>query len=100
VCSDVDPALGSIRVNIIPADYHIEESKPPPNHTLDTAKYDCNATAVKCDITVIDRPIVRPWYPWDLTGSSGIPDGLVRVNDILDVVHHFFQDKPLPTPTP
>ena len=98
VCNDEDPAVGSIRVTVIPRDYHVVESKPPPNHTADATKHECDAiVGSKCDVTVVDAPIVRPWHPWDLTGApGGGPDGLVRVADILAVVQHYHDDKPLP----
>ena len=100
VCTDVDPAVGSIRVNVVPDDYHVVESKPPPNHTMDPAKYLCDASvSPKCEVTVIDTPLTRPWHPWDImnadTGMVGA-DGLVRIDDIVAVVQNYFNDKPLP----
>ena len=100
LCNDEDPELGSVSVTVAGADYRVVESTVAPEHTADTGKLLCNTTGGDCNLTFVNAPDIRPWHPWDLTSPTGQPDGLVRVMDILDVVAHFFIDKPLPTPTP
>ena len=100
VCDDEDPALGSIRVSVVPGDYRVVLSYGAPEHTADGAKAVCtNFTPVggdTCELTFTNVPKVRPWHPWDITGGPGnTPDGVVRVQDILEVVNHYFDDKPL-----
>jgi len=103
VCQDENPADGAVVVTVLPGNYVISESKPPPQHSPPVAAQPCNASSGPCALTFINTPHTRPWHPWDLVGggTNGLePDGFVRVNDILDIVQHYFDDKPLPTPTP
>jgi hypothetical protein len=94
VCNDDDPALGSVRVLLTGGDYRIIESQAAPEHTADPSKAVCASAAVgaieTCELTFVNTPGTRPWHPWDITG-----EGQVRVDDILAVVNHYFDDKPL-----
>jgi hypothetical protein len=100
LCNDEDPAPGSVSVTVAGDDYRVVESAVAPEHIAVTGKLVCNTIGGDCNLTFVNTPDLNPWHPWDLTSPSGHPDGLVRVIDILDVVAHFFIDKPLPTPTP
>jgi hypothetical protein len=100
ICGDDDPAPGSIVVSVDPGDYRVVVGQAAPEHTAVTPKSSCTyPTPVggdTCELTFINTPKVRPWHPWDLTGGpGGAPDGVVRVADILAVIQHYFDDKPL-----
>jgi len=97
VCDDEDPTQGFISVTVTPGTYNVVESTAAPEHTLDPSKEVCVAPAsLTCTVSFSSVPKVRPWHPWDITGGPGnTPDGVVRVQDILDVVNHYFDDKPL-----
>ncbi len=89
VCDDEDPEAGSIRVTVTPGQYRVQEGKPPVNHTLDPAKQACDASAGKCELTFVNEPNTRPWFPFDVDG-----DGAVTVVDIFAVAGAFGQTKP------
>ncbi len=101
VCSDSDPAPGSVRLLLTLGDYRIVESQPAPQHAADPSIEVCSDVPVggeECSPTFTNTPTTRPWHPWDLVGGppGGLgPDGFVRVNDILAVIGHYFDDKPL-----
>ncbi len=96
VCDDEDSAQGAITVTVASANYRVVETQAAPQHAAPPGKQTCDATVTRCSVTFINTPNTRPWHPWDITGVGGLPDGLVRIDDILAVVTHYFQDKPLP----
>jgi alpha-tubulin suppressor-like RCC1 family protein len=96
LCADLDPAVGSIRVALVPGDYHVVQTTAPPLHVASPAKNDCNATsATICTVALTTAPTIDPWFPWDTAGGpGGAPDGKVTVADILAVVGKFAQTNP------
>ncbi len=97
ICNDEDSAQGAIKVMVAAGGYRVVESKAAPQHTADASKPVCDATLTKCAVTFINTPNTRPWHPWDITGAvGGGANGLVRIDDVLAVVLHYHQDKPLP----
>ncbi len=101
VCNDEDPTPGSVQVTMTPGDYSITESTIAPEHTDDGTSQVCDISG--CSLTFVNAPRTRPWFPWDLVGVSGPSgplDGKVTVGDIIAVIQHYNQTKPLPTETP
>jgi hypothetical protein len=90
VCDDEDAAAGIVALTVLEGGYLVETGKAAPEHTPDLAQLACTtSTSSPCSVTFVSTPGTRPWHPWDITG-----EGLVRVDDILAVVNHYFQDKP------
>lgn len=99
ICNDEDPNQGVVKVTMSPGNYLITESTVAPQHTALTTQQGCNVSG--CQLTFLNTPSTRPWFPWDFLGGPNFtPDGHVTVLDILAVVTHYNQVKPLPTPTP
>ncbi len=99
ICNDEDPADGLIRVTTVTGDYSVAVSKPAVNHTVDPSKQPCVAVpAGKCELTFVNAPNSRPWFPWDLPEPklNIEPDGNVNIIDIGIIVRHFLDKKPLP----
>ena len=99
ICNDEDPADGLIRVTTVTGDYRVAVSKPAVNHTVDPSKQPCVAVpAGKCEVTFVNAPNSRPWFPWDLPEPklNIEPDGNVNIIDIGIIVRHFLDKKPLP----
>jgi hypothetical protein len=98
ICNDEDSDEGVILITLddLPGDLTTVQSQGPPNHQSAILDYEtCAATT--CKHTYYYEPTIRPWHPWDLTGTtSSVPDGLVRIGDILAVIQHYFDDKPVP----
>jgi Tol biopolymer transport system component len=95
-CSDDSATKGTVQLTVAGWDYRIVQSQAAPLHTAITTMQNCNASTGPCAATFVNAPTIRPWHPWDLTGGpGGVPDGVVRVNDILAVITHFFDDEPL-----
>ena len=89
VCEDEDPAQGLIRVTVTAGDYRVVISKPPVNHITDPSKLVCDAVGGgKCELTFVNAPNTKPWFPWDVDG-----DGAVVAIDIGAVVAHFGEVK-------
>jgi hypothetical protein len=95
VCEDENASDGAVVVTVLPGSYVVSESTTPPQHSPPIAAQLCDASAGACALTFVNTPYTRPWHPWDITGPNGVPDGYVRIQDILVVVQHYFQDKPL-----
>ncbi len=94
LCEDADPANGSIRVVVSTGTYHVTEFKAPPLHTPDPTKQICNAAGGnKCELTFVNTPTVRPWFPWDVDGN-----GAVAAPDFFAVLGRFGQCKKPPVP--
>jgi hypothetical protein len=96
LCLDEEPGLGTIRVAVLSGQYDVTAASAA-GHALDGHLKFCDppdGEDVKCTFT--HTPNMRPWQPWDITGTtSSTPDGLVRIGDILAVIQHYFDDKPL-----
>lgn len=95
VCEDEDTALGFVKVSVDPSVYHVVINSVASNHAADASNFACNSGPT-CALTFTNTPKTRPWHPWDLTGTGAMPDGKVRIDDILAVIQHYFQDKALP----
>jgi len=96
VCDDEDTAEGSVNVTVAGGDYRVVQTQAPPEHTSDASKKTCDTTPGDCQLAFTNTPKTRPWFPWDLTGPGGVLDGKVTVADILAVIQHYPQQKPLP----
>ena len=99
ICNDEDPADGLIRVTTAGGDYTTVVSKPAVNHTADPSKLACAAVSGgKCEVTFVNAPETRPWFPWDVPEPKlDIEiDGQVNIIDIGIIVRHFLDKKPLP----
>ncbi len=89
-CEDADPAVGRIRVAIVAGTYNLLEIKAPTLHNPDPVKKQCVAAGGNsCVVTIINTPVVRPWFPWDTDGN-----GAVAAPDFFDVLSHFGECKP------
>ena len=88
-CNDEDPADGSIQVTVSAGTYSVSESKAPPNHTADASKLSCEATTTKCQLTFVNEPDTKPWFPWDTDN-----DGQVGFGDFLLLLVHYNETKP------
>ena len=97
ICNDENPLQGAVSLNLTAGSYRVVESTVAPQHIGEVTSKACDTTSVSCTATFTNTPNTRPWHPWDITGApGGGPNGLVRVDDILAVVQHYHDDKPLP----
>ena len=88
-CDDEDPADGSILVTVSAGTYSVSESKAPPEHTPDASKLSCDASIKACQLTFVNEPNTKPWFPWDTDN-----DGQVGFGDFLLLLQHYNQTKP------
>jgi hypothetical protein len=88
LCTDDDPAVGSIGVAVLEGSYDVTISTAP-GHAPDTHVKSCNVSAgVDAKCLFANQPITRPWFPWDLNG-----DRSVSAPDIFQTISHFNETK-------
>jgi hypothetical protein len=88
LCTDDDPAIGSIRVALFDGTYDVTTSSAP-GHRPDPHLKSCDPTPgvdAKCRFEHV--PLTRPWFPWDVNG-----DGAVASADFNQVIQRFGQTK-------
>jgi hypothetical protein len=89
ICNDEDVAAGRVEVSVFPGTYRMVEVTVPALHVGDASKLPCTgAEGATCEVTFVNAPTLKPWFPWDLNG-----DRAVTGTDFFMLLGHFAQCK-------